>query len=180
MVQQPTPAQFAAQLMARREVLIRTIVADNYEAVRDAFATFNNDKWGRMPGNAQNLADTLVLLDNEPEDRALVDQCINVPWKGTAGSPVVREAYALILDRAQRVGGEAMQARGLAALVAIARQDKGTADSADSEAATVDANARGMAETEARKRELKRLGKWAAISAGVLIIIIIYIITRKA
>ena len=99
----PTTAdQMFDRLLADRAFRIRTIVADNYPAVRANFLNVLQSGYPEKVDTAAKLTKELIWWDQN-QSQADVDQVINVPYKQT--NPLVTQAMARAYDMVVESGG---------------------------------------------------------------------------
>lgn len=174
-----TAQELVDRLLVDREFEIRTVVYDNYPAVRANFEEQLQAGQPNLINTPEKLADELVWWDRNQGGRATVDPVLDVPYRASAGSQVLDAAVAQLAEMSEATAGHPMGLRqGITAMVGSL---KGT--SAESAATTnvkeVEAMALAAANTLAEKAKANRTRVVAAIVAVLAIIALIWYLRQK-
>lgn len=174
MPQLTTPQEVLAQLIADVGFRVDTVLADNSEAVAAKMRAYYADPNARTLSR-EGLRNALVsMAGNDPEGFAMV---MSVPWLGTAGSPLLRDTWAMLQDVAA-VGSNPnpWPPVGLNDMVAIAATNKSvdqaakqTVDTRNAEQQAAQDSAAATKAANTRKRIAIALVLVAVVVLGIVL-----------
>lgn len=179
-----TPQDMLDRLLADREFLIRTIVNDNYPAVREQFEEQLQSHQPQLINTPEKLADQLIWWDRA-QGRETVDPVINVPFRNATGSQVLSQAMTLGREMMEQSGGAKLFDVG-AVVGGLSGIVNGVAGILNGRA-QIAANERMQSELLRAQAEQQRLAaaqrdkflKWASYAGGaILLVVLIWILKR--
>lgn len=177
----PTTAQdMLDRLLTDREFLIRTIVTDNYPAVRGKFKELLQDGQPALIDSPEKLAAQLVWWDRS-QGAVVVDPVLDVPFRNAAGSNVLSDAMAQGRDMVEQSGVAAKSfiTDGIGAIVGGVGNIVNGRYISDATERTQAAAIAAQAATDAQKTAQRgQLVKWGIIAGTLVLVIALLVIYR--
>lgn len=178
----PTTAQdMLDRLLTDREFLIRTIVTDNYPAVRERFAALLQDGQPQLIDSPEKLAAQLVWWDRS-QGADIVNPVLDVPFRNAAGSNVLRDAMAQGREMVELSGAHTKSfiTDGIGAIIGGVGNIVNGRYISDATERTQTAAIQAQAAADAQKTAQRaQLVKWGIIAGTIVLVIALLVVFRN-